>query len=709
MRSEWPREAAGRGSVVWIARAIMAFAIVLFLAPGIAPAGASPPSALPSPGTATPLASPTSPTTPTSPITASAAASAPASATSTAAGGPTAANTAAPFTPPTIQSAGVVASRQANNVAIITIRGEIDGSRSGRSVMAESVRRRIRTAERAGANAIIFDIDSPGGEVGATLGICKAIRGSSIKNTIAWINPNAYSGGAIIALACREIVVNDPASFGDAMPILAGPGGATGVPEDLRKKMLPPLIEELLTSTRAHNEHAGSYVRDEYLVLSVVANDVELWWARHRPTGTRVAIDRVEFEALFPSAPRTGATRLAGAPGTAGPADPSSIVVDQIPGQPPVASPAGSRVLASVIARAEQNQSRPSSRPVIDPKDRDQWELLGKITDGTAAATFSASDLVYYGFAGNPSAVGPDGRLLFAPVASDADIKALLGAKHVVRLDRTWSEGLVLFLTNIVVRGVLIILFLMAFFVEMTHPGAFLPGIVALIALAALIAPPMLIGMASWWEVAAILVGMALLCLEIFVLPGFGVAGGIGLLSLLGGLIATFIPAGQGLFPDSPQGQSNLMWAAVTIVLALGTAGIGIYLLSRHLPSLPIFNKMILKNPGTESDEESMFAPMLPMDDDPPARVGEMGVAMTALRPVGRVAIDDRVFDAVSVFGYMGPGSRVRVVEVSGFRVGVEPLDPPVPQGGATPEGEGGGKPEGAPGGEHGGEGGAKA
>jgi membrane-bound serine protease (ClpP class) len=329
---------------------------------------------------------------------------------------------------------------------------------------------------------------------------------------------------------------------------------------------------------------------------------------------------------------------------------------------------------------------------VIDPKDRDQWELLGKITDGTAAATFSASDLVYYGFAGNPSAVGPDGRLLFAPVASDADIKALLGAKHVVRLDRTWSEGLVLFLTNIVVRGVLIILFLMA-----------------LIALAALIAPPMLIGMASWWEVAAILVGMALLCLEIFVLPGFGVAGGIGLLSLLGGLIATFIPAGQGLFPDSPQGQSNLMWAAVTIVLALGTAGIGIYLLSRHLPSLPIFNKMILKNPGTESDEESMFAPMLPMDDDPPARVGEMGVAMTALRPVGRVAIDDRVFDAVSVFGYMGPGSRVRVVEVSGFRVGVEPLDPPVPQGGATPEGEGGGKPEGAPGGEHGGEGGAKA
>lgn len=584
------------------------------------------------------------------------------------AGTPTSGSASAPNAPaPT-----AAASRQANNVAIITIHGEIDS----KGVMAESVRRRIRTAERAGADAIVFDINTPGGEVLSVLAICKAIRASSVKNTIAWVNTDAYSGGAIVAMACREIVVNDPASFGDAMPISGTPMGAMAIPDELLKKMLPPLVEEILTSTRRHNEYVGAYVRDEYLMLSVVANDVELWWVRDKVTGTRVAIDRREFEELFPNTPQ-GAPRLGGAPGTNPPPDYNTVAPDTIPGQGPVNVPAGSQKLAMVIARAEQNQALPSARPVINPNERDRWELLGKISDGTSAATFSAPDLFYYAIASNPTAVNDKGRVVMTPITSDADIAAFLGSKYMVRLGSNWSEGLVLFLTHIVVRGLIIAVFLMALFVEMTHPGATFPGLIAVFALIALIAPPMLIGMASWWEVAAILLGIALLGIEIFALPGFGLIGGLGLVLLMGGLIATFIPAGHGLFPDSPREQSNLMWAAVTILLAGGTAGVGMYFFARHFGSIPILNKLILKDPGTEVEEESFLAAMAAVDDGPLARVGETGVAITPLRPSGRVQVGEQMLDAVAAFGFIPAGAPVRVVEVSQFRIAVEAVQPP--------------------------------
>lgn len=568
------------------------------------------------------------------------------------------------------------ASRQANNVVIITIDGEIDS----KGVMAESVRRRIRTAERAGADAMVFEINTPGGEVMSVLAICKAIRASSIKNTIAWINTDAYSGGAIIAMACREIVVHESASFGDAMPIAGGPLGAMAIPDELLKKMLPPLVEEVLTSTRRHNDYVGGYVRDEYLMLSVVANDVELWWVRDKVTGVKVAIDRREFEMLFPTLPTSGSSRLGGAPGTAPPPEYQSVTPETIPGQGPVNSPAGSRKLGMVIARAEQMQALPSARPEVRAEDRDRWELLGKISDGTSAATLSASDLFYYGIAANPSGANDKGRVVMTPINNQEDLRAFLGAKHIVVLNSNWSEGLVLFLTHIVVRGILIALFLMALFVEMTSPGATFPGIIALCALGALIAPPMLIGMASWWEVAAIFIGIVLLAVEIFALPGFGILGGLGLVSLVGGLIATFIPAGQGLFPNSPQEQSHLMWAAVTILLAGGTAGIGIYFLARHFGSLPIINRLILKDPGTAVEEESFLSAMAAVDDGPLVRVGETGVAITPLRPAGRVLVGEQALDAVAAFGLVPAGAPIRVVEVSQFRIVVEaiaPVEPP--------------------------------
>lgn len=593
----------------------------------------------------------------------------PAAAATPAATAPT--TTAAPtaVAPVTNGMMAVPAHRKAANVAIITLRGEIDGGgRFGNSVMATSVERRIQTAVRAGADAIVFEIDSPGGELNATLKIAQLIKDCPVKNTVAWVRPRAFSGGAIIALAARELITSDPASFGDAMPIQGGPGGVRAVPRELWPKILPPLITEIKDSARRHNDFAGGYVRDEYLLQAIVATDLALWWVRNSQTGQTIAIDRSEFEMLFPGADAGGPTRLAAVPteDRTVPATETAATPGEVP--------AGSAQLASVASDvAASSTLTPTLRPVLTEADRGKWVLVDKITDGTGPATFSAMDLAHYNIAAN-AVRGIDGRAALQPIKTDEELKAFFGASHVRRLESSWSEGLVLLLTHPVARGVLIAIFLISLFAEMSHPGAILPGVISLLALVALLGPPLIIGMASWWEVLAIIVGVILLAIEVFVIPGFGVPGVLGLALLFLGLLGTFLPAGSGLFPTSGKGSGELVWGMSIILAAFVTTGFGMYFLAKHFGSLPFMNKLVLKG---DADDVGTFVTTA-MDTEAVASVGEMGTTVTPMHPAGRVEMDGadgqpgRVIDAVSEFGFVQRGVRVKVVKVDGIRVGVE-------------------------------------
>lgn len=570
-------------------------------------------------------------------------------------------DTPAPTTTPAIPK-----DRQATNVAVITIYGEIDGE----GVMARSVQRRIAMAERAGANALVFEINTPGGSVDAVLKICNAIKQSSIGNTIAWINPDAYSGGAIVALACRRIIVNDPASFGDAKPIAGGPLGlpvAGVVPPEMLKKILPPLLAEVVDSARRHNEFVGAYEWDEYLVQSFVADDVELWLVRNPTTGVRVCVDRREFEMLFPGRDTGGATRVVGIPGARRePTPPSNVAA------PAAGVPEGSTKIGMVNTDVESRQRVPTQRPRFGPGDAGTWELVEKVSDGTAPVMLKAADMLALGLAANDTRE-ENGRRLLVPVRSDADLLAYVQGKHLIRLDQSWSEGLVLVMTHWSVRAVLIIVFLIALFIEMTHAGAIVPGAIALVALAGLIAPPMLIGMSGWWALAAILIGIVLLVLEVLVFPGFGVAGVLGLLLLFVGLVGTFLPRGGGFFPGVGEGGTSALHGATVVLLSMFSAGVGMFFVAKHFKSLPILGRLVLSDPGSTEESEGFLVEAM-AGPDAGIKVGEVGIALTPLRPSGRIEIGERVLDAVAEFGYIDAGTKVRVVRRDGFSMGVEPV-----------------------------------
>ncbi|MFG0259490.1 MAG: hypothetical protein ACF8LK_03975, partial [Phycisphaerales bacterium JB041] len=535
-----------------------------------------------------------------------------------------------------------------------------------------------------GADAFVVDLNTPGGEVVAVLEITNAIRNSPITNSVAWINPQAYSGGAIIAIACKEIITARSVAMGDALPIGIGNlGQLVQMPEAERQKITAPLLAEVVTSARARGW-------DEFVVQGFVALGVELWWVRDTTTGETFAINEDEYRMLFAGDPPrnrpivSSAPRLSEETPSAGDPDadigadagPESTADSAPAGGPDRFLPAGPDV--SGIEIDSVMIGRKSQRRTVSESDRGSVELIGYLATGDGPLTLDAEQLALLNFSANVDAAGT-----VQPILTDADLQRFFGAKNLRRIDPSWSEWLVTMATTLPVRGVLLVVFLLMLFLEMSHPGVGLPGAIALAALVGLLAPPALIGLASWWEIGAIVGGILLIFFEVFVLPGFGIPGVAGLLLLFGGMLGTFVGSDGGLFPDSPTEQSNLFYGLLTMVLSLVSAGVGMYYIAKHLGSVPLLGRLILDD---DADREDRLLSQIPIGDTDIPPVGAVGTSITPLRPAGRASIDDKVIDVVSDLGYVDAGEPVRVVAADVYRVVVEHL---VPKGRGPADGEG--------------------
>jgi hypothetical protein len=160
--------------------------------------------------------------------------------------------------------------------------------------------------------------------------------------------------------------------------------------------------------------------------------------------------------------------------------------------------------------------------------------------------------------------------LAAATIANDDQLKAYFGAQTLERYPRNWSETLAQFLINPIVRGVLLVIFVICLLVELAAPGVGVFGATAGLSLLIVIGAPWLAGMAQWWEILLIVVGLALIAVEMFVIPGFGVAGVGGAACVLVGLVGTFVSDDL----STPAGQSDLIAGVTATLTALLAAGI---------------------------------------------------------------------------------------------------------------------------------------
>jgi membrane-bound serine protease (ClpP class) len=585
-----------------------------------------------------------------------------------------AAEQAGPATSPPVS---VPAARAAKNVVVITIKGPID------RWTAREVERRLAEAAKNKADAVVFELDTPGGALDACLAICGMIRQSPITNTVAWVNPNAYSAGAVIALACREIIVSGNATMGDALPIAADPiFGVQQMSDAEREKFLGPLMAEVVDSAR-RNGH------DEMLVQGVVRRGVALWLVEHQTTGERLFVTADQYRlAVGSEPPRTGTPAIASAtapldskttsPGDSAPKPELAASPAQTPTQTP-AQPAapGPDSESGVAPGAEYVPAAPGTSPELVrdvnselalrgtaskrpdlgvPDHAGKYRLVEYVADGYGLVVLKPEQMLRW-------------RVAAGKVDTDKELKAFFGASNVVRLDEGFAGTIARFLSQLWVRGVLIVVFLIALFIEMTHPGVVIPGLVAGVALLALVIPPVLIDIGAWWTAAAILLGIALIAVEVFLLPGLAVFGVAGVLLLFGGLVGVFVGGPGGLFPDSPQGRSDLAFAVTTILISFATAGVGSYVIGRHLHRLPVFGRLVLTDPPKSTG--SLFQAM---STTRTLKVGDAGLALTPLRPAGRVQFGEEIVDVVADTGFIPTGTSVRVVSVDDFRVSVEPI-----------------------------------
>ncbi len=285
------------------------------------------------------------------------------------------------------------------------------------------------------------------------------------------------------------------------------------------------------------------------------------------------------------------------------------------------------------------------------------WQMDRKVLDTDRLLTMIADEAIDLGFAKTKIANETElVRYALGETATTASIR---------RFEPTWSEDLVGWLTSPAVRGVLMLLLMLGAYMELQSPGVGLPGAVALIALILVLGAPYLAGLADMMEVFLIVIGIGLLAVEMFVLPGFGIAGFCGLLLMGIGFILTFAEnePGPNVLPLLLGTWRMLATGLITTVVALAFSIVGFVFLTRYFGSIPLLNRMILAEPVS-----SVISPVGAVD----SRVGSTGRVISDLRPSGRMVLEGEHVDVVSRGAVIETGSLVRVVEVAGNRIVVE-------------------------------------
>lgn len=230
-----------------------------------------------------------------------------------------------------------------------------------------------------------------------------------------------------------------------------------------------------------------------------------------------------------------------------------------------------------------------------------------------------------------------------------------LAGAQVKRASPNWAEDLVRFLTNPVVSSLLMTLGMLGIFLEIRAPGFGLPGALGIASLALFFWGHWLVQLAGWEELLLVGSGLMLLVLEVFVIPGFGLAGIVGIGALLAGLSLSFVGAG-----DTWQ---FILAAAGRVVLSLLLALAASLALLRYLPRLPFGRRLILE---TGLAAEAGFASAPPNDD---RWLGKSGTAFSPLRPAGIAEIEGERVDVVSDGEFIEPGVPITATRVDGNRI----------------------------------------
>jgi len=310
------------------------------------------------------------------------------------------------------------------------------------------------------------------------------------------------------------------------------------------------------------------------------------------------------------------------------------------------------------------------------PEDANEYDIDNKklVVTGEELLTLTASDAVKYGIA-RAQVKDLEGVLKFL---AERDGVTFEGKTTV--LETTWSEEMVRWVNSPAVMAVLVMLALLGIYIEFNTPGVGLPGLVAVICFTIIIGSKYLHGMANWVEVAFFVIGILLLMVEIFVLPGFGIAGFSGILCILAGLFGMLVknPPDRLPWPQDVPAWHDFTWGVVG--LASGFLGFVVLagLLTKYLPKFQFLSGLILMPTAAKKGSEFEVSLTAPAESKGSSRtaltvnVGDVGEVVSILRPTGKAKFGDAIVDVVAEADFLDKGTKIEIIEIRGNRVVVK-------------------------------------
>ncbi len=470
-------------------------------------------------------------------------------------------------------------------VHIVNIRNQIG---SGISVYISNG---IERAEEANADAIVFDVDTPGGRVDSAVDIIDAIQDTEVP-TIAFVNREAISAGAMISIACDQIVMVSGGTIGDSAPVsIQGEEAGEKAVSYIRKTI------KSTAERQGHNFHIAVTMVDKKRVLVRMA-DGEIvsfrpdTYQEKRQNGEEMEVISAEGELL------TLTTDEALEYGFAhGRAD----TIDELLAMYRIVEIDGVRKALTEEAIAQK-----------------QEEL------GTASMQF---------------------------------IKSLEGAatdEAMVSL----ADRIVIFLTSPLISSLLLSLGMLGLWIEIQSPGFGLPGMLGLLCLGIFFGGHMLSQIDAQWAALAFVLGLGLIVVEVFILPGFGIAGISGIILMFGGIFYVFKSAYQ--FETA-----ILAFSSVIVLTAIGVIA-AFYL----FPKTRAWKHFAL---ATEMSSDIGYHSA--GDEDFQSYIGQTGTAITPLRPAGAIRLAGKRVNVLTAGEFIPSETPVKVIEVEGSKVFVEALD----------------------------------
>ena len=433
------------------------------------------------------------------------------------------------------------------------------------------LRRGMKTALEENASIVILDMETPGGELGVTLEIMQEIIDTLERfdgTSITYVNREAISAGAYIAIATNEIAFAPMSQIGAAEAVS---GGGGNIDSSMKRKVNSYLKAKIRSYSGSHP------YRSRVMAAMMDANETLL----------------VEGE--------------------------------------PLLAEDGTRI-------------------------QKEGELL-TLTGEEACRRY-----------GDP----PQSLLGVGVYQSVEELLAERWGKgnyHLLKMEVNWAEKTGLWLNGI--APILLGLGMVSLFIEFKTPGFGIFGVLGLILLLVFFCSKYVVGLAGQEELLVFLLGLCLVIIEVFFVPGFLVPGILGMLMMIGAIFWAMVD----VWPNS-----DFVWTpesfrdpAVEFMQAIALALVVCFVLSRILPKTSLWNRLVLSatvgGHGGTGGLESVIA------GHSDVASGSRGLTVSELYPTGHVIIDDERFEARSKRGKIQRGEKIRVVEKNGLELIVERVE----------------------------------